>query len=166
MATQQTDLSKHNSYSSSVILIDMELKSKRSSRELLSSWTTIPVNEQTFNWKTHRPSHLLYQPNMCLNSLRIPVFVRNNLLLCPSQRERLMAFSLRPIGLMDGFLRAHYAYVQICRALLRVACQKASARNVDESAKMSRSPKPPWLALVLQLLPRWSTESLIKHKHL
>lgn len=65
-----------------------------------------------------------------------------------------MEFALWRIALMDGFLRTYYAYAQICCALLRVACQKASTLNVDEFAKTSQSPKPPWLTLLLRLLPR------------
>ncbi|KAI4803901.1 hypothetical protein KUCAC02_025548, partial [Chaenocephalus aceratus] len=49
-----------------------------------------------------------------------------------------------------------FVYVLVCRALLRVACQKAALHTVVESAKTSQSPNPPWLALLLQTLLRYS----------
>lgn len=60
-------------------------------------------------------------------------------------------FSL--VDLFDGwFLRTACVYVQVCHALLRVACQKAAPHNVAGYGKTSHSPNPPWLAPLLQPL--------------
>lgn len=67
----------------------------------------------------------------------------------------------------DGwFLRTDFVYVQVCHALLWVACQNAAPHNMAEYSKTSQSPNPPWLALPLQPLLRYSIGPLIKHKHL